>query len=462
MNPALPIHEREGETLELKSLAALTEPETIAREAVAMLNAKGGSVWVGIREGTDRNEIEPIADAAEAEQRRRRLQDHLLDMIEPVPIRGEVAVTAVPITRNPEENGRILRVDLRPVAGRGPYAVLRHGARHFVRRFDNRVVPMTRQELLGALQANQSSTSRDKAAAVDTLKAELARLVRQLPGIFWMGLEPEHAGDLKLRGLRETELLADPTLSGTPRGGFDFTAAGYGGAPRITDGGALTIGGTPLSLRILRSGGVRFEAALEEVFWVGRVPLVDEEHLLSPEALTGYPISVFRLVGRLLAEPSLWHRPPQGDVWAALAITGLQSWGLLPGDQGEWPRFRYQIHRFRDRDLLVEEPLRFEQDDLRQRPDECGRRLVERIYDAFQIDLLPSLSGVSPAHTGLPVVVGPDGRSRWVSLDLGGGVRKPARLRSDNHRPYQFEWETADGDLIPADGRWVHGWRYVE
>lgn len=105
--------------------------------------------------------------------------------------------------------------------------------------------------------------------------------------------------------------------------------------------------------------------------------------------------------------------------------------------------------------------MRFDQDDLRQRPEETARRLVERIYDASGIDLLPSASAASLGHPALPPL-GPDGRSRWVRLDLGGGTLKPARLRIDNLRPNRFEWETEEGDLIPADGRWVHGWQDVE
>jgi Putative DNA-binding domain len=461
MSRALPIEDQEGERLELKSLAALREPEKIARGAVAMLNSNGGDLWIGVKEGHGKNEIEAIPEADRAERERQRLQDFLLDVIEPTPLEGEVTVTAEPIESEPEKGGRVLRVALQPVPARRPYALQRHGGRFFLRRFGNRTVPMSRSEIVEQLRGPSASVHPDSAR--EKLQTETREILKRETGRMWLGIEPEMPGDLKLRELKKTELLADPLLSGTPRSSFNFAVAGYRGAAVLESFGgrsALRMGDDVLSFRISRSGGVRFEAALNEL-WAGRVPFVDAGRLVSPEALLGYLVSVVRLVRAVLGEPSLWHHPPAGDVWAGLAITGLRGWGLLPGNLAEWPIYRYQVRRFQDQDLLLEEPLRFTQDDLRERPDECGMRLVERIYDAFEIDLLPSISGAALGHAGLPAL-GRNGYSKRVSLDLGGGTRKMARLRADNLRPSRFEWETDEGDLIPTDGRWVHGWRFVE
>jgi hypothetical protein len=457
----LPIEKAEGETLELKSLGALREPETIAREAVAMLNSMGGEIWIGIKEGRSKNEPEPMP-GADAAREKRRLEDHLLDVIEPTPMEGEVAVTDEPVGDGVDDGGRVLRVSLKPNPARRPYALRRHGGRFFLRRFGARIVPMSREEIGAAFHETSSVAAKDEAPAA--LRKELNALIEQAASRFWLGLEPERAGDLKLRELRKTELLVDPTFSGTPRHSYNFTAVGYRGSVRIDNSqgkAALMIGDDIQSLRIYKSGGVRFAADLAETFWAGRVPFVEADRLLSPEALLGYVISVVRLEGRLFEEAPLWHHFPEGDIWAALGITGLQGWGLLPGDLAAWPSYRYQIRRFQDQDLLLQEPLRFTQEKLRDHPEECGMRLVEQIYDAFGIDLLPSISGASLGHAGLPPLEH-DGYSRWVGLDLGGGTLKVARLRRDNLRPSRFEWETRDGDLIPAEGRWVHGWRPVE
>jgi len=458
MNPELPISKRENETLELKSAAALRAPETIARGAVAMLNSEGGDVWIGFNEGKSTNEVEAIS-LTESERERRRLQDYLLDVIEPTPVEGEVSVTTLPLGNGSEEMGQVLRVTMKPIPERRPYAFRRHGGRYFVRRVGDRIVPMSREDIGSHFRRMPISTTPDEARK--ELQREIQALIAGPPDRFWLGIEPGAGAELKLGELRETELLTDPTVSGAPRGSFNFTAAAYRGAARIIKPGgkaALTIGDEVLSLRVFRNGGVRFEAALEEIFWVGRVPFVNAERLLSPEALLGYLISVPRLVGTLLRDTALWNHLPQGDLWAALGITGLRGWGLLPGDLAEWPQYRYQIRRFQDNDL--QESLRFTQDDLRERPDECGMRLVERVYHAFEIDRMPSIDGAAPGHAGLPAL-GRDGYSRWVRLDLGG-VRKVARLRRDNLGDNRLEWETQDGDQIPADGRWIHGWSYVE
>jgi schlafen family protein len=69
----------EGAKLERKSAAALKDLRVLARATVALLNARGGHVIVGQRE--DRT-IEGIANA---ERERDRLQQYLLDSIEPPP-----------------------------------------------------------------------------------------------------------------------------------------------------------------------------------------------------------------------------------------------------------------------------------------------------------------------------------------------------------------------------------------
>jgi hypothetical protein len=456
LNPALPIRQREGETLELKSRAALTEPETIARGAVAMLNARGGSIWIGMREAPGENELDPMPQV-DAERAKRRLQDHLLDTIEPTPTGKEITVTTEPVDYG--DDRRVLRVELVPVPGRQPYAFHRRGGRHFVRRVGDRTVPMSRDELR-ELFSQAPAEAATPGTAAERLLAEAKALSQKRSDRFWLGLEPASPGDLNLRILKQTDLLADPTLSGTPRGSYNFTAAAYQGTPRSGQTG-MTVGGDALQLRVLRSGGLRFEAALAETFWVGRVPFVDEERLLSPEALLGYPVSVFRLAGTLLDEHSLWRHAPQGDWWGTLAISGLRGWGLFPGDLAMWQSYRYQGRRFDDEYLLLQDLLRFTQEDLSERPEDSAMRLVERIYDAFEIEILPTLVGAALGHARLPGIERA-GYSRWVSLDLGGGVRKPARLRRDNLRPRRFEWETEDGSLIPADGRWVHGWKFTD
>jgi hypothetical protein len=69
----IPLGERESQKLEFKSSAILEQPDKIAKEVVAMLNAEGGEVWIGIREDEARAvECEPIRNAESAADRHTR------------------------------------------------------------------------------------------------------------------------------------------------------------------------------------------------------------------------------------------------------------------------------------------------------------------------------------------------------------------------------------------------------
>lgn len=375
MSPALPLAEPESERLELKSREVLREPEKVAREAVAMLNSKGGEIWIGIGEGGDRREIEPIPDA---ERERRRLQDRLLDVIEPRPTSNEIAVAV----EGKEAGGPVLLVTVEPQQGRGPYALLRsQGGRYYLRRFGDRIVPMSREEIFGASRAGPGSETRE---AVKILRAALDGFLEQRKDGLWLRLEPEGPGELSFSHLADSGLLTDPTLTGTPRSSYNFTVAAYHGGACLEQGRALRVGDDDLSLRLFRTGGLELTVALGSL-WVGNVPFVEEERLLSPEALLGYPISVLRLASKLFQGGSLWDKAPSGGLWATLAVLGLQGWGLLPGGLAQWPSRRHQLQRFDAPDFLMDEPLFFSREDVLERPDECGRRIIRRLYEGFNI-----------------------------------------------------------------------------
>ena len=81
MSRRVPLGRKEDFHLELKGRDALDDPEKIAREVVAFLNAEGGDVWVGLGEEAGRAvKVEPIPDP---EREQRRLVDYLIETIEP-------------------------------------------------------------------------------------------------------------------------------------------------------------------------------------------------------------------------------------------------------------------------------------------------------------------------------------------------------------------------------------------
>jgi hypothetical protein len=82
-----PLYEQpEGATLERKSAAALKDLPALARATVALLNARGGHVIVG------QHDDRTIEGVANAERERDRVQQYLLDSIEPPPVGVEVRI----------------------------------------------------------------------------------------------------------------------------------------------------------------------------------------------------------------------------------------------------------------------------------------------------------------------------------------------------------------------------------
>jgi predicted HTH transcriptional regulator len=107
MSDGIPLGQRESQRLEFKGADALKDPEKIAREVVAMLNAEGGEIWVGLREEEGRAVAVEAIPNAEAEGR--RLLDYLVDTVEP-PLRGN----EVDVKPQNEGEGTVLRVVAAP------------------------------------------------------------------------------------------------------------------------------------------------------------------------------------------------------------------------------------------------------------------------------------------------------------------------------------------------------------
>jgi len=382
MSSPLPLKQKEGERLEFKSRRILVDPEKVARAAVAMLNASGGEVWIGIMEAPGSNVVEPIE---EVERERARLQDSLLDLIEPRCLHHEVAVTV----EGEGQGGSVLRVALTPDSRRRPFALLgSHGGRYFLRRFDNRIVPMTREEIRDGFV--QHPGSGEGAEAPAKLRDERTRLVESNARRFSLLLEPAGRGQLRLERLEETGILADPTCTGTPRSSYNYAAAFiHGRAEGADEGGEslLRVGDDALSLRVYEGGGIRFGSSLESlaggrIFDLSGGRLVGTPQVLSPEALLGYTLSSFRLAAQLLASDDLWDRLPAPPMWAALFIAGFEGWVLPPGLNSLTWRYEVERHRYADKDYFGE-PLAFRFEEVQQHPDTCGLRLLRRLYWRF-------------------------------------------------------------------------------
>jgi hypothetical protein len=132
MSAAIPMGQPESATLELKG--SQSRPVDIARGVVAFLNADaGGEIWWGLKEAQGRAVAEdPFSDGA---ARRRDLQNHLIDTIEPSPlIDGEVSLELVPAGGA----GELMCIRIkRARPGRTPFAQFKdQGRRYWIRSGD--------------------------------------------------------------------------------------------------------------------------------------------------------------------------------------------------------------------------------------------------------------------------------------------------------------------------------------
>ena len=357
MSDIIPLGQRESQRLEFKGADALKEPEKIAREVVAMLNAEGGVVWVGLREEEGRAVAVEAILKAEAEGR--RLRDYLVDTIEP-PLSGH----EVDVEPRDEGEGAVLRIVVAPDPARKPYAFLRKGGRHFVVRIEDRIRLMTRDELLARDQGSQALESADA-----QIREEKGAILRQDGGLFWLRLQPVPKVEVEPHG----DLLIAPELSGNRRGGWNFVNSDR--SPVMLPDKLVTAPEVRRRVEIRRDGGMVFAMPLEDLS-LGRK---GQEKELWPGALLEFPVSAFRL-----AKVIYGGKLNPGDlVLADLAILGIRGWILRGGTPGQVPILNTPHGYDSSDDLLWESPLRFDFAEIDASPDECAYRLVRRIYEAF-------------------------------------------------------------------------------
>jgi Schlafen, AlbA_2 len=403
----LPVGRQEDLRLEFKGREALERPDSIAREVVALLNAEGGEVWVGVRE--DNGVAVEVEGVEEPERDRSRLRDVMVDLVEPAPMPEEVGIEIV------GEDGKALRITVKPSAARRPYALRRGGRLEFPRRFMDRLQPMTRSELEEAFAGARSQPGTREPSAPSRAEQSLLDDQREVlaggPPTFWLGIEPADASRrLDLERLFASRILENPRRSGNRWGGINFYLAlkavlfepEVREAPRsgVRQGHRwLTLGGgSPFELALGEGGGLRSKVLLSDTpisfppeSEGSPFPELRKARSLNPKALLEYPASLFRLL-RALKEHDLLEAP-LGEMLAAVALVNVEGWYLRPGpDDPGWnypfglPLPRRELLRrpqaFADASFLGP-PLRFSGDGIEQSPDACAFRLVSQVFAAF-------------------------------------------------------------------------------
>jgi len=353
--------------LELQAAEALERPETIAHVVVAMLNADGGEIWIGLRTHDGMAvEIQGIPDPRRAAA---TLRESLVDRLNPSPLPEEVEIETVPHGRGIA----LLRITVMPRAERKPYALTRSGAWYFPVRVGTSSRAMSREEIFRHTGKDRGVESRLDASIRNVLdEREAARA--SLRDRMWLCLEPASAITLDLQAPRLEELAANPETSGNRRIGWHFARASR--APRLGKDTLRWEWEEALAVEVRARGGLLFEASLKALHWKG------DDHALWPLSVLEYPMSAFR-IAKGIYEGTLGI---EERVVADLAFFGIRGWTLKSGSPLDPHFFRLVtpiVYPGPDEDLTWTKPLVFELRDVLETPDRCGFRLVRRVYEAF-------------------------------------------------------------------------------
>lgn len=366
MSGSIPYGARENERLEFKGGEALAKPEIVGRAVVAMLNASGGTIWVGVRE--EQGRAAAVESIAAPDLQQRRLLDYMMDAIEPAPSGGELWIEQ----EHGDAESIVLRITVRPDRRKQPFALVgRGGGRLFVMRVGDRVRPMTREEIFrhGSVVEDTLDTALETTAR--KVLEERNSVQRKDGHRLWIRLQPTAAIDLDVQDERFEELLLDPGASGNRAAGWSFARRTHDLAVR--NGRLVTDPADRAQVEIRRDGGLVFAIALEQLYWKG------DPQEIWPLMLLEYPVSAFRIARRVYDG----KLEPLDRVVADLALFGLKGWKLRPGSPGPWFRDHDPEPFSESDDLTLEPPLVFKADEIASEPDRCGVRLVERVYEAF-------------------------------------------------------------------------------
>ena len=211
MSESIPLGQAESQRLEFKGKDALKHLPNVSREVVAMLNSGGGEIWIGLGEEHGRAvRIEPVENA---EREISRLRDHLSDAIEPPPIAAEIHVETVSTAKT---TVHVLRVSVKPSKERRPYDLREGTARHFLKRIDDRLRSMTREEII-----TLTKPALIPAAVKRSRKIENARKHQRNGENFWLRIQPVDDGNLEL-GKDFQVYFSDYQKTGNRNGGWNF------------------------------------------------------------------------------------------------------------------------------------------------------------------------------------------------------------------------------------------------
>jgi hypothetical protein len=361
MGTRVPVGRRESQRLEFKDAEALKKPFGLSREIVAMLNGRGGELWIGLREDNGiAVEAQSIPDIDRAKT---DLLNHLIEVVEPRLLPDEVTLEPV------EHEGRnLLLVRVRPVEGRRPYAQLKEGARHFLLRLDHRVRPMTREELFEP--KNEVNTKKPRLTALRD-----ALLARNLSG-FWVGVEPRPGLDLDVQERELQALLLDPTQSQNRRAGWNYGYLVGGGIKLAKD--RVDLGADDdRKTTIWQDGCIEFWVTIR-----GLHHRIDQRKEIYPLALLEYSVSIMRLAAGVYG---MSKSRTLARVVVDTALSRLDGWQLPAYAPGTYGNTLGGGEPEAVDEFILTKPLEFSWEEFQEHPDYAGYMLVRQIYQAFHL-----------------------------------------------------------------------------
>lgn len=361
MSRVFPIGMKEGLELEFKQADSLRNRRLLARAVAAMLNAKGGDVWIGVAERDEEAVgLDPIPAASDEQ---RALHDALVDLIDPSPTDDEVSVVVETFGEQ-----SVLRVAVQPRHDRRPYAVVSGDKWSFPIRVGARVRPMSRHEVLGG-----SDSDSPEMAAEQRVLDDREDLVGQgCTGLF-INIEPTVNLSIDLQDDSVVTLL-EPERSGNRPSGWSFAQRGLGRGQLSKD--ERRWADNRLSgfyVAVAERGTLLFGTPLESLVWKGGPDVI------WPIAFIEFVVSAFRITRAALG-PRL---PSSASVVTDLLLLGIGGWKLLPvvrywqaDDMKESP----------EDDLLWQKPLQFSSGELNDNPDACAFRWIRRVYQEYGLE----------------------------------------------------------------------------
>lgn len=366
----------EGQHLEYKSARSLAEPESIAREIVGMLNAEGGTIWVG-REDEKERAAGPVVDpVTDPESAKARLLDYLLETLEPAPTKNEVVIEVQPWG---EGRRGLLEIRVQPSpkeSGRLPAAFLRRGGRHYLRRIGARNHAMSREELFGP----RASTGEVDAVDVAVRKIVDGRARFRDSDGMWIGFQPVQHLALETHANRERfdQIALDPTSTNNRRAGRHFAQSRHP-VQHVKEAIRWEAWSDdwnrPASyVEVMDDGRLSFLASR----WI---LLRGEPGEIGPWRLLEYPISAFRIARVIYSD----HLKPDDKVVVDLALFGVGGCKLRPGTPVDHYFQSNEPVQWTEPDLVWDGPVwpPFTFSEIDAAPDRCGFRLVSRVYQAF-------------------------------------------------------------------------------